>query len=169
VAVIRRGHPKSATKQAGVVQTDPSRRNTSVKVIRKGRKPVSKLSIDNSDRRTGNLKQLQPPPDVNQTINFINTVPDEQIPYVLATVINHRDMTKNYQESIRMELLKFLTDNFPAFCDDYSKLENEPALRMRLFVEVSKLVMARPKMTDDADVVDDSREAMIRRMFGLSR
>ena len=157
-----------SANEAVVVGAETVVPDTIVKVTGKGRKSVAKLSIDDGARRTGKLKQLQPPPDVRQTIDFINTVPDEQIPYVLATVINHRDMTRNYQESIRMELMRFLTNNFPAFCKDYRKLEGEPALRMRLFVEVSKLVLARPKMMEDADVADDSREAMIKRMFGLS-
>jgi hypothetical protein len=138
-----------------------------VPVLGRKRKSGSERGGDDVAKRTGKLKQMQPPPDVEQTINFINAVPDEQIPYVLATVLNHRDVIRKHQDRIRVLMLDFVIANFPSFCRDYMNLAHEPALRMRLLIEMSKLVMARPKPAEDPEEAPDSREDLIKRMFGL--
>jgi hypothetical protein len=166
---LPRQERKTATKRAKKTVAPAADATPKVSTAgRRGRKPGTKRADDAGTTRQRKVKGLNPPPDVRRTIEFINAVPDEQMPYVLATAINHRDMVRNYQESIKLSLLKFLTDNLSTFYTDFVRLEDEPALRMRLLAEVSKLVLAKPRPPDDAEVVEDDQEAMMRRMFGLT-
>ena len=88
------------------------------------------------------------------------------VPFDVATRMNQNLNLRGAQNNLRKQLSVFIESNFNEFLSDYKELKSEPALRARLFVEVMKIVIPRPKdFGDDADS-KEQRDKMISRLFG---
>jgi hypothetical protein len=85
------------------------------------------------------------------------------VPFRLATKLNQETSLRKSQNNIRKLLSTYVENYFDRFVDDCNAID-DPALRARLFVEVAKLTIPRPK--DFGDNAED-REKTIKRLFGL--
>jgi len=90
------------------------------------------------------------------------------VPFAIASKINKDIDIKKEQRDLRKQLSVFIGEHFGEFIDDYRRLEAEPALRARLFVEIVKIVLPRQRETDDVEVLSE-RDKLVKRLFGNQR
>jgi hypothetical protein len=91
---------------------------------------------------------------------------DEVIPYVDSSVVSNREAIKAQQEGVRLLMLKFLTDNYSAFCEDFASLNKEG--KIRVYTRIVEVAIVKSAEQDKAETPQDNREATIKRMFGLT-
>jgi hypothetical protein len=89
------------------------------------------------------------------------------VPFRLATKLNQEVSLRKSQNNIRKQLSSFIENYFDDFIDSYNKMA-DTSLRARLFVEVIKLVIPRPKEFEERDSAED-REKIIKRLFSLDK
>jgi hypothetical protein len=86
------------------------------------------------------------------------------IPFRLATKLNQEVSLRKSQNNIRKQLSLYVESYFDEFINDCNKI-TDPSLRARLFVEVAKLVIPRPKEFEDRDSTEE-HDKIIKRLFG---
>jgi hypothetical protein len=85
------------------------------------------------------------------------------VPYRLASTLNQNINLRKAQNNIRKQLCVYVEDEFDTFVDDCKKI-TDPAIRARLYAEVIKMIIPRPK--DFADDTEESRRNIYKRLFG---
>jgi hypothetical protein len=85
------------------------------------------------------------------------------VPFRLATKLNQEVSLRKSQNNIRKQMSTFIENHFDDFVKDYNRI-TDPSLRMRLIIELAKLVIPRPKEYEGHDSIEDG-EKIIRRLF----
>ena len=87
------------------------------------------------------------------------------VPYRLATKLNQDVSLRKSQNNTRKQFAAFIEDNFDDLVDCYDKI-TDSLIKARIFLEVAKLVIPRPKEYDEGDDEKNTRNKLIARMFG---
>ena len=87
------------------------------------------------------------------------------VPFQIATKLNQDLSLRKSQTNLRKQLCVFIENKFDNFLSDYDNLK-EPELRVRVFVEVMKMIIPRPKEYDDGTNNQENRDKLISRLFG---
>jgi hypothetical protein len=87
------------------------------------------------------------------------------IPFKLATKLNQEVSLRKSQNNIRKQLSAYVESYFDRFVDDCNKIA-DPSLRARLFMEVAKLVIPRPKEYEYLDSAEE-HDKIIKRLFSI--
>ncbi|MDR2917859.1 MAG: hypothetical protein LBV72_00630 [Tannerella sp.] len=112
--------------------------------------------IENIEKKKkGNKKKVTTvdPKDVTLTV-----------PYRMATTLNQNMNLRKSQNNIRKQLCVYVEEMFDTFVDDCRRI-TDPSIRARLYVEVVKMVIPRPKDFGD-DGTGDDRRNIYKRLFG---
>ena len=94
--------------------------------------------------------------------------PDEVklvVPFNIASKINKDINIKNEYRNLRKKLLVYIQEHFDDFLDDYKRLECEPALRARIYVEIIKIALPRQRYEEGLDERSEN-ERVMKRLFG---
>ena len=88
---------------------------------------------------------------------------DITVPFEIATELNQRANLRRAQKNIRKQLCTYITSDFGRFVTSMQKID-EPAIHARLFVEVLKIIIPRPKEYEDEN--DEYKDKIMKRLFG---
>jgi hypothetical protein len=92
------------------------------------------------------------------------------IPFNIASRLNKEESIRGHQINLRKRLCVFIDEHFDDFVKDYQYLgqctdPSMAALRMRLFTEVIKIVLPRPKELD-SDEAREQNKSIINKLLG---
>ena len=89
------------------------------------------------------------------------------VPFALATKLNQVENLRKSQSIIRKQLCTYITNYFDDFVSNMEVIKREDnIIHARLFVEVLKLVIPRPKEYEEQSEIDE-RGNSIKRLFGV--
>ena len=88
------------------------------------------------------------------------------VPFQIASKLNQDVNLRRSQNNLRKQLYTYIEDDFKRFTKDMSALDAYPAIRVRLFIEIMKMVLPRPKEYDDGADSQEQRSKIISRLFG---
>jgi hypothetical protein len=86
------------------------------------------------------------------------------VPFRLATKLNQEVSLRKSQNNIRKQLSIYVENYFDRFVDDCNSITDH-SLRARLFMEVAKLIIPRPKEFKDLNSAEE-HDKIIKRLFG---
>lgn len=87
------------------------------------------------------------------------------VPYKLATQLNQNLNLRKAQNNIRKQLCVYVENEFETFVDDCKNI-TDPSIRARLYVEITKLIIPRPKDFGEGSDSEENRRKVYKRLFG---
>ena len=86
--------------------------------------------------------------------------------FQIATKLNQDMSLRRAQNSLWKQLHAYIEADFSRFVKDIFAFDAYPAIRARLFIEMIKIILPRPKENDDGTDNQEQRNKIISRLFG---